>query len=45
MPTTTIVNPIFQGTNIPINKTDFALMHGSGIWNLPCNAASATTYT
>ena len=45
MPTTTIVNPIFKGTNIPINKTDFALMHGSGIWNLPCHAASATTYT
>lgn len=44
MPTTTIVNPIFQGDNLPITKTDFALMRGAGVWNLPCNAASSTTY-
>jgi hypothetical protein len=43
--TTTIVNPIFEGTNLPLTKTDFALMRGSGVWNLPCNAPSSTTYT
>jgi hypothetical protein len=37
--TTTIVNPIFEGAN------PTALSLGSGVWNLPCNAASATTYT
>jgi hypothetical protein len=39
MATTTIVNPIFQGTN------PTALSLGSGVWNLPCNTASSTTYT
>jgi len=39
MATTTIVNPIFQGTN------PTALSLGSGVWNLPCNASSSTTYT
>lgn len=39
MATTTIVNPIFQGPN------PTALSLGSGVWNLPCNTASSTTYT
>lgn len=45
MGTTKITNPSFEGTNLPITKTDFALMRGSGVWNLPCNTASSTTYT
>jgi len=45
MGTTTITNPSFKGTNLPLTKTDFALMRGSGVWNLPCNTASSTTYT
>lgn len=43
--TTTIVNPIFEGTGIPILLSTAPLQLGSGVWNLPCNAASATTYT
>jgi hypothetical protein len=39
MSNTTITNLSFQGTN------PTALSLGSGVWNLPCNTASSTTYT
>jgi hypothetical protein len=39
MSNTTITNATFVGTN------PTALSLGSGIWNLPCNTASSTTYT
>lgn len=39
MSNTTITNATFVGTN------PTALTLGSGIWNLPCDATSATTYT
>ena len=45
MSNTTITNPIFQGTGVPLLPSTAPLRLGSGIWNLPCNAASATTYT
>jgi hypothetical protein len=45
MSNTTITNPIFQGTGVPLLPSTDPLRLGSGVWNLPCNAASATTYT